>query len=660
MVNESAGQNIVYLGRLLLMPVLLSMLAACSRSPISPDLELLLNQRSSSDQIDVIVSLSPQVNVDSYLDAAKAQGPSELLSALKSNARDTQVGVRRLISARNIRNVKDLWLINSLALSASPAVIRELAKLPDVGTIRPDAVLQAPVVTLGVGGGTPEWNLSLINAPALWALAYDGNGIVVASMDSGVDVTHPDLAGRWRGGSNSWYDPHNEHPVVPYDKTGHGTQVMGLMVGGNAGGTAIGVAPGARWIAAKIYDDTGAAQMSDIHLSFQWLLDPDGDSNTADAPDLVNGSWGMPASANLCDTEFAPDIHALRVAGIGTVFSAGNEGPTTPSSISPANNAESFSVGAIDTFLAIGNFSSRGPAPAITGCGGGIYPRLTAPGVNVTSSDLVVGGIPTYAVVSGTSYAAPHVTAAMALLRQAFPQLDLPVLELAVLRSAVDLGISGADNVYGYGQLDVLAAYQLLTSNRPLAADDSYVVTEGAAYDQPAPGVLANDSSFPVGRSLFATLVGPPAHGALSLMSSGGFSYVPAAGYTGADSFSYQVSDGSQTSSPAMVNISVITDLPPQAVDDDAAMQVRVSRRMVAKNIPVLANDTDPDSLIDPATITIVNRPDHGGTVVIGGNGVIGYTPKVYFTGTEAFSYAVRDYQGKVSNAANVRVVVGN
>jgi bacillopeptidase F len=102
-------------------------------------------------------------------------------------------------------------------------------------------------------------------------------------MDTGVDYLHPDLADKWRGGANSWYDPNGEH-ATPYDANGHGTGVMGILVGGTAGGTAIGVAPGAQWIAVKLFDDTGEASESDIHLGLQWFLDPDGNPDTDDVP----------------------------------------------------------------------------------------------------------------------------------------------------------------------------------------------------------------------------------------------------------------------------------------------------------------------------------------------------------------------------------------
>ena len=166
-------------------------------------------------------------------------------------------------------------------------------------------------------------------------------------MDSGVDPDHPDLKARYRGGSNSWYDPHGQHSA-PFDADGHGTQVMGVMVGGASGGSAIGVAPEARWIAVKIFDDSGKAPLSAIHQGFQWLLDPDGDPDTDDAPDVVNNSWGFVENLNECVEEFQSDVEALRAADIGVVFAAGNGGPLPATSISPANLPGSFSVGFID------------------------------------------------------------------------------------------------------------------------------------------------------------------------------------------------------------------------------------------------------------------------------------------------------------------------
>jgi bacillopeptidase F len=275
-------------------------------------------------------------------------------------------------------------------------------------------------------------------------------------MDTGVDAQHPDLADRWRGGSNSWFDPNGEHPT-PYDRSGHGTGTMSVAVGGDAGGTSIGVAPGAEWIAEKIFNDAGVATLSGIHQGFQWLLDPDGNPATADIPDVVNNSWGFPNLAGQCYLEFQPDLEVLLAAGIAVVFYAGNQGSL--GSVSPANNPDGFGVGAVDSTLTVTWTSSVGPSP----CDGSIFPEVVAPGVGVRAADLGSG----YLSVTGTSFAAPHVAGAIALLRQADPDASVAALEQALTASATDVGPAGADNTAGYGLLNVPLALELLGTLPP-------------------------------------------------------------------------------------------------------------------------------------------------------------------------------------------------
>src|SRR5262245_17403837 len=235
---------------------------------------------------------------------------------------------------------------------------------------------------------------------------------------------------------------------------------MGVMVGGDSGGSSVGVAPDATWIAVKIFNDRGTATSSGIHQGFQWLLDPDGNPATADAPAVVNDSWTMSTSG--CVLDFQPDLANLRAAGIRPVFSAGNYGPLSGSSRSPANNPEAFAVGATDNADAIYTYSSRGPSP----CGQPAYPQLVAPGVGIHTTDLY--GL--YADQTGTSVAAPHVAGVLALLLQAFPGMSADRQAAALESGAVDLGTVGADNTYGYGRLHPLAAYQSVSTTPDFTA----------------------------------------------------------------------------------------------------------------------------------------------------------------------------------------------
>lgn len=408
-------------------------------------------------KVSVIVVLDDQIDVGAITAPTRRARLAAVEQALHTEAAITQVSLVDLLTERQdqglVGSFTPLWIVNGIAVTADPVVIDELASRAEVRAIQPDRTFEAPasIATTTAAIATPEANVAKINAPALWDLGFRGQGIVVASMDTGVDATHPDLAGSWRGGTNSWYDPNGQH-ATPTDVNGHGTWTMGAMVGGDAGGTAIGVAPGASWIAVKIFNDQGVATSTGIHQGFQWLLDPDGNPATPDAPNVVNDSWTM--STGGCALDFQTDLQNLRAAGILPVFAAGNDGPNAGTSASPANNPEAFAVGSVDGTDTIAASSSRGPSA----CDATTFPELVAPGVGIHTTDLYSS----YVDESGTSMAAPQATGALALLLDAFPGLTADRQAAALTNGALDLGAPGADDTYGFGRLDVLASYHWL------------------------------------------------------------------------------------------------------------------------------------------------------------------------------------------------------
>ena len=411
------------------------------------------------DKVDVIIRCQEPLNP--YSVAKK-----DLIPALKNKANACETSLSNLLKNKKKTRPKKLWLINGIAATIPVSKLNGLKKRAGVDVVYLNEKVKLPPTPAPAGGnGNPPltyWNLDAIRVPQLWSLGSDGAGVVVATLDTGVDAAHADIGPKWRGGSNSWFDPHGEH-ALPYDANGHGTQAMGLIVGGNSGGLDIGIAPGAQWIAAKIFNDQNESDLSKIHQAFQWLMDPDGNPATDDTPDIVNHSWILEDTVDECLGEFAQDIAALKAADIAVVFSAGNYGPAAWSSLSPANDAESLSVGAVDSFLTVPNFSSRGPSA----CDGGIYPRIVAPGKDVLTAGLTTGGINpnAYAFVTGTSFAAPHVAGAMALLKSVFPQADVYDLEEAIETSALDIEASGPENDSGSGLLDAVDAYDWLAAN---------------------------------------------------------------------------------------------------------------------------------------------------------------------------------------------------
>jgi len=425
---------------------------------VSPEVKSELAALPTDEMITVIVTLRNQADLSHITASERKNRLNQVIMILKNQANATQNHLQALLKTRQdeglVANYETYWIFNGLAVTATAEVIRELANRPEVAFISPNKIDIEPTAQLS--GSPSEPNLSLVNAPELWNLGYQGQGIIVANMDTGVYKDHPDLINRWRGGNNSWFDPYGEHPNTPTDTNGHGTWTMGVMVGGDAGGTSIGMAPSAQWIAVKIFDDSGQSTAAAIHSGYQWLLDPDGDPGTADAPNVVNNSWTFGVAG--CNLEFQQDILSLRAAGILPIFAAGNAGPSSNTSLSPANNPGAFPVGATDNNDFIYYESSRGPSSCNTG---DVYPELVAPGVAIRTSDN--SGF--YYNPSGTSMAAPHVAGALALLLSSNPSLTANEQEAGLINGAIDLGAAGPDDDLGYGRLDVLAAYQWLLSN---------------------------------------------------------------------------------------------------------------------------------------------------------------------------------------------------
>ena len=400
-------------------------------------------------------------------------------------------------------SVTPLWITDAVSFSGRPALIRAVAARPDVASIAADQTIVAPPPATSADGSAVEPNVAQVGAPDLWALGYRGDGVTIAILDTGVDATHPDLAAQWRGGTGGWFDPYGQH-ATPTDLNGHGTQIAGIAVGRSAGGTAIGVAPNAQWIAARAFNDAGTGTSTAIHLAFQWVLDPDGDPLTNDVPRIVNNSWtfGTPG----CDLAFEPDLAALVAADITPVFAAGNYGPAAGSAPSPANNPDAFAVGSVDGSGVIAATSSRGP----TTCGGsmGAYPEIVAPGVTIRSSDRY--GL--YTTASGTSLAAPHVSGALALLHQAVPSASAEAIRLALRSAAADLGPAGPDDTYGAGRLGILAAFGLLLGSGPGPTPTPTPTTPPTATPPTAtPSAPVGDS---VGPTTTVPAIGPnPANG---------------------------------------------------------------------------------------------------------------------------------------------------
>lgn len=398
--------------------------------------------------------------------AAKAE---TVLRTKKDHAARSQAGVVKAVEGAKAEYTS-YWIVNAVRVVGGAKLAGALAQRPEVSRIDADDEVELPKTAAGTRERTVadavEWNIDRVKAPQVWEQAgVRGEGIVVANIDSGVDHTHPAVNGSYRGKNAdgtythayNWFDPAGICAgAAPCDNNDHGTHTMGTMVGDDGGTNKIGVAPGARWIAAKGCE-SGSCSEASLLASGQWIVAPtdaNGQNPRPDlAPHVVNNSWGGPGG----DTWYQEIVDTWRAAGIFPAFSGGNSGPGCNTSGSPGDYGSSYSSGAFDVNGAIASFSSRGAGPA-----GLIKPNIAAPGVNVRSS--VPGG--GYEAFSGTSMASPHTAATVALLWSAAPALEGDVAQTEALldgtaqdTDSAQCGGSAADNnVFGEGRLDALAA----------------------------------------------------------------------------------------------------------------------------------------------------------------------------------------------------------
>jgi subtilisin family serine protease len=410
-----------------------------------------------------------------------------VFATLTGNAKRSQAAAIALAKKAGAK-ATSYWLTNSLIVTGNATLAKEFSKLAGVMNVRAEKVypLVKPVdakAAILAAAGDPEWGVEKIRADESWADGVIGQGVVVANVDTGVDYTHPALVNQYRGNLGSgefdhnynWWDPTGICGEEPCDNAEHGTHTMGTIVGGDGPGPFtpdIGVAPGARWIAAKGCEDFSCSEEA-LLSSGQFILAPtDSAGENPDPslrPDIVNNSWGSGPG----DPFYLEIVQAWRAAGIIPVFSSGNPGPFCGEGGSPGDFLESFSAGATDVDDEIADFSGRGPSAF-----GKINPDISAPGVDVVSS--VPGG--GYAAFSGTSMAAPHTTGTLALVLSAKPALigdpdNYGPLTDGIKVTAldrIDMACGGADdgdpnNVYGDGRIDAKAAVDLVATGGTLA-----------------------------------------------------------------------------------------------------------------------------------------------------------------------------------------------
>ncbi len=453
--------------------------------------------------------------------AAKSQRRDTVAAALRTNLARSRAELEPLLEELRSEGLADepveLWLAGALSLKATPEAARRLAAHPAVGRVwlddRPSEAFGGPVAAGLPADEHPTavrqslaWHLPRIGADAAWAAGYDGAGVLVGHVDTGVGYAHPDLAGSMWDGGASW--PHHgwdsvdddDDPVEGDPTINHGTHTAGLVVGDGALGTRTGAAPGATLMALRAVPGSYA----DLIEAMQFGLD----HGPVDLFTMSAG-WGDPPAdlkeGNRANAEIllAMGIPWFCAAGNGDNYGGHYAAPQDISSpgdcpdpwYGAGGHSAVITVGATTSADAVWAYSSVGPTVwnlAAAGYGDYPYPPgltkpdLAAPGDGVTSTI----GTGSYAAYSGTSMATPLAAGAAAICLQASPGATPAQLAEALEASARDLGTAGRDNQSGAGLLDLPAALAAL----PRVGVESFVIHN----DGPLP-LLLQDAAWTAG-----------------------------------------------------------------------------------------------------------------------------------------------------------------
>ncbi|MEO6870985.1 MAG: S8 family serine peptidase [Chthoniobacterales bacterium] len=451
-------------------------------------------------QAEFIVVLKDQADLSgAALLKTKAEKGRFVRDALWNKSQATQGSILQMIEARGLEH-RAFYIVNAIWVKGRAADVMAISERADVDRVEgnpevrnypnPLPAVPAPA-TDPDAPATIEQGIAYTNAPEVWALGFLGQGVVIGDGDTGFRWDHNAIKPHYRGWNGTIADHnYNWHDAVhtgggicgpdspqPCDDSGHGTHTMGTTIGDDGQGNQIGMAPAAKCIGCRNMDQ-GNGTPARYMECFEFFLAPyplggtPAQGDPSKAPDITTNSWECPASEGCSPMTLQATVEAQRAAGIMCVVAAQNSGPSCSTVQNPPGIYDAaYSVGALNNGTdTIASFSSRGP---VTSDGSmRMKPDIAAPGTNVRSSYNT--STSSYAYLSGTSMATPHVAGAVALLWSAHPELlnDIPDTENILNASAHHIlsnectpgSPTTPNNTYGNGRLDILAAVNSVSS----------------------------------------------------------------------------------------------------------------------------------------------------------------------------------------------------
>jgi subtilisin family serine protease len=513
----------------------------------------------------------------------------------------------------------EIVTLDADARSDAAAAARVLDQQPSVGS----AGLSSPVRV--TGGTFDQYGNTMVRSEQARSELDAGAlaDVVVAVLDTGV-APHPELAAALVPGQNFTDSPGGALDAT--DRHQHGTHVAGT-VGADAGSDVEGVAPGVRIMPVKVLGDDGRGWSDWTANGIIWATDH--------GADVIN----MSLSGTGYSSVQASAVTYARSKGVTVIAAAGNDNTSAPRY--PAADAGVIGVSAVDEVDAKADFSNYGS-----------YVDVAAPGVDILSTYFTGS----YAYMSGTSMAAPHVAGVAALVEAAAPGLTPEEVEEVLTGTAIDLGPAGRDDVFGSGRVDALLAVRgaealagggMLPGNQPPVAVDD---TVELAHDPGATEleVTANDTD-PDGDALAVLSAAAPAHGTATV-ADGRLTYTPSGNGPSSDTFAYTVGDRRGGTSTASVTVQLAGPDPLNRAPVAAADRRTLSYDSPWSTFGVLWNDSDPDG--DALRIVSFTQPSHG-TLTSLDSGVFSYAAPAGEWGTpfDDFTYTVSDSRGGFATA---------
>jgi hypothetical protein len=366
------------------------------------------------------------------------------------------------------------------------------------------------------------------NAATAWASGWTGQGVTIATVDTGIDVDSPEFAGRISSASRDMFDATSSRGYNATDD--HGTDVAMVAAASRDNTGILGIAWGATIMALRsdtpksCASDGGTGKDADCEFADQTIASAISYATTHGAK-VINLSLGGDPPSSLVTTA----VSRAAAAGVVVIVAAGNDGNANPDAfgagVDSAGNGAVIIAGSVDENGVISDFSDRAgnqPTHYLAARGEKICCEYRNGTLYVDSNGFVY-------LLSGTSFAAPQISGAAALLAQAFPNLTGKQIVDILLKSAFDAGAAGTDPIYGRGILDIAKAFQpsgqttVAGTGSTLALADSAAVTSAAMGDAVASGslqtVVLDEYSRAFGVDLGPTLrgavVSQPLHGAV-------------------------------------------------------------------------------------------------------------------------------------------------